>query len=53
MQPERIDRFEWRIPVGTVPGMRVPGIVFATDELMDKAVEDRDGGYEATVFFDV
>src|ERR671935_1379721 len=41
MQPERIGDFEWRIPVGTVPGMRVPGIVFATDELMDKAVEDR------------
>jgi tRNA-splicing ligase RtcB len=41
MQPERIDTFEWRIPVGTVPGMRVPGVVFATDELMEKAVEDR------------
>ena len=41
MKPERIDQFEWRIPIGTVPGMRVPGVVFATEELMDKAVEDR------------
>src|SRR5207247_10385489 len=41
MHPERIGSFEWRIPVGTVPGMHVPGVVFATEELMDKAVEDR------------
>jgi tRNA-splicing ligase RtcB len=41
MEPERIDDFTWEIPVGTVPGMRVPGVVFATKELMEKAVEDR------------
>ena len=41
MEPERIDDFTWRIPVGTVPGMRVPGVVFATKELMNKAMEDR------------
>ncbi|TMK86020.1 MAG: RtcB family protein [Actinobacteria bacterium] len=41
VRPERIDAFAWRIPVGTVPGMRVPGVVFATEELMNKAVEDR------------
>lgn len=41
MEPERIDDFTWRIPLGTVPGMRVPGVVFATRDLMDKAVEDR------------
>ncbi|HEY3208849.1 MAG TPA: RtcB family protein [Actinomycetota bacterium] len=41
MEPERIDDFTWRIPVGTVEGMRVPGVVFATKDLMDKAVEDR------------
>src|SRR5688572_16205614 len=38
---ERIGPFEWRIPEGTVPGMRVPGVVFATEELMEKAVADR------------
>ncbi|MDP9340985.1 MAG: RtcB family protein [Actinomycetota bacterium] len=41
MEPERVEPFVWRIPVGTVPGMRVPGIVFASDDLMAKAVEDR------------
>ena len=41
MEVERIDDFTWQIPVGTVPGMRVPGVVFATKELIEKAVEDR------------
>ena len=41
MEPELVDDFTWRIPVGTVPGMRVPGVVFATKELMNKAMEDR------------
>ena len=40
-QPERIGTNEWRISVGAVPGMRVPGVVFATDSLIQKAVEDR------------
>jgi tRNA-splicing ligase RtcB len=40
-QPERIGTNEWRISVGAVPGMRVPGVVFATDSLIEKAVEDR------------
>lgn len=38
---ERIGSHEWRIPVGAVPGMRVPGVVFATEELLEKAIEDR------------
>src|SRR5206468_5131668 len=41
MEPERLEPFVWRIPVGTVDGMRVPGIVFASDQLMRKAVADR------------
>jgi tRNA-splicing ligase RtcB len=41
MKVERIDDFTWEIPLGTVPGMRVPGIVFATKDLIEKAVEDR------------
>ncbi len=36
-----MEPFVWRIPVGTVDGMRVPGIVFASDDLMGKAVADR------------
>jgi tRNA-splicing ligase RtcB (3'-phosphate/5'-hydroxy nucleic acid ligase) len=38
---EKLDPFVWRIPQDTVPGMRVPGIVFATEEMAEKAVEDR------------
>jgi tRNA-splicing ligase RtcB (3'-phosphate/5'-hydroxy nucleic acid ligase) len=41
MDVERIDDYTWEIPIGTVPGMRVPGVVFATKDLMEKAVEDR------------
>lgn len=40
VDPERIEPFVWRIPVGTVQGMRVPGIVFASDDLMERAVAD-------------
>jgi tRNA-splicing ligase RtcB len=41
VEPERLEPFVWRIPVGTVEGMHVPGIVFATDGLMDQALDDR------------
>jgi tRNA-splicing ligase RtcB len=37
---EQVEPFVWRVPQGTVPGMRVPGIVFATEEMATKAVED-------------
>jgi tRNA-splicing ligase RtcB (3'-phosphate/5'-hydroxy nucleic acid ligase) len=38
---EAVEPFVWRVPQGAVPGMRVPGIVFATEEMALKAVEDR------------
>ena len=41
MKLEQVEPFVWRVPVGSVPGMRVPGIVFATEEMATKAVEDR------------
>jgi tRNA-splicing ligase RtcB len=41
MEPERIDAFSWRVPVGTVEGMRVPGVVFGTEALIERAVDDR------------
>jgi tRNA-splicing ligase RtcB len=40
VEPERVEPFVWRVPVGTVPGMRVPGVVFASEELFRKAQED-------------
>jgi tRNA-splicing ligase RtcB (3'-phosphate/5'-hydroxy nucleic acid ligase) len=41
MELERVEPFVWRVPEGAVPGMRVPGIVFATEEMAANAVEDR------------
>ena len=41
MEPRRLDKFVWEIPIGYVDGMRVPGKVFASKRLMDKAIEDR------------
>jgi len=41
MEPRRVEPFVWEVPVGTVDGMRVPGIVFASDDLIARAVDDR------------
>ena len=41
MNATRIGDHLWELPIGTVPGMRVPGRVFASKELFDKAVADR------------
>ncbi|HNI42677.1 MAG TPA: RtcB family protein, partial [Methanoregulaceae archaeon] len=30
---KRVAPFEWEVPIGTVPGMRVPGRFFLSDEL--------------------
>src|SRR5215217_9231298 len=40
-EPRRLEPSVWEVPVGSVDGMRVPGIVFASDELFARAVEDR------------
>ena len=41
MEPKQLEPFVWEVPVGTVAGMRVPGIVFGSEELIAKAVDDR------------
>jgi tRNA-splicing ligase RtcB (3'-phosphate/5'-hydroxy nucleic acid ligase) len=41
MEPRRIDEFLWEIPVGYVEGMRVPGRVFASEGLFEKARHDK------------
>jgi len=38
---EQIDENIWRIPVGYKTGMRVPGIVYASEALLIKAQEDK------------
>jgi tRNA-splicing ligase RtcB len=40
MDPRRVEPFVWEVPVGYVDGMRVPGVVFASDELFARALED-------------
>lgn len=41
MDLQPVSPYVWRIPEDASPGMRVPGIVFATEDLVRKAVEDR------------
>ncbi|HXF36107.1 MAG TPA: RtcB family protein [Actinomycetota bacterium] len=41
MEPRKVEPFVWEVPVGAVPGMRVPGIVYASDALIRKAIDDR------------
>src|SRR3989337_1305711 len=38
---ERLDNNTWRIPQKYKPGMRVPGLVFADEELLEKMKTDR------------
>ncbi len=38
---EKIDKYVWRIPRKYKPGMRVPGMVFADDDLLKKMKTDR------------
>lgn len=38
---EKIDKYSWRIPQKYKPGMRVPGIVFADEDLLKKIRTDR------------
>ena len=40
MRPRRIEEFVWEIPIDYLDGMRAPGRVFASQELLEKAVED-------------
>jgi tRNA-splicing ligase RtcB (3'-phosphate/5'-hydroxy nucleic acid ligase) len=37
---ERLDPFRWRIPASYNPEMRVPGLVYADDELIQHILED-------------
>jgi tRNA-splicing ligase RtcB (3'-phosphate/5'-hydroxy nucleic acid ligase) len=41
MDVRQVDDFVWELPVGLVDGMRVPGRIFASKRLLDKAIEDK------------
>ena len=38
---ERVDKYTWRIPQKYKPGMRVPGVIFADEDLLEKMKTDR------------
>ncbi len=38
---ERVDQYRWRIPPDAKPGMRVPAIIFADDQLMEQIRHDQ------------
>ncbi|MDP8253763.1 MAG: RtcB family protein [Candidatus Kaelpia aquatica] len=38
-QIERVDNYRWRIPRDYQEGMRVPGIVYATEDMFNKAID--------------
>lgn len=38
---ERVDQYTWKIPKGYRSGMRVPGIVLADEDLLEKIKRDR------------
>ena len=37
---KKIDEYKYLIPKGTIPCMNVPGIFYADDVLMNKAIEE-------------
>ena len=41
MEPTQIEPYIWEIPKGYVDGMNVPGRIFASKNILDKAMEDR------------
>jgi len=41
VEPTEVAPFQWEIPIGYVDGMRVPGRIFASKTLLDKALEDK------------
>jgi len=38
---EKIDDFRWRIPKSFKPGMRVPGVIYASEKMLESIFQDR------------
>jgi tRNA-splicing ligase RtcB len=38
---EKIDEFRWELPVGTIPNMKVPARIFASEKLLERMKLDR------------
>ena len=41
MVPERIDDYRWRIPKTYKPGMRVDGIIYASEKMLEDIMRDK------------
>ncbi|MBU3905077.1 MAG: RtcB family protein [Nanoarchaeota archaeon] len=41
MQLKKIDDVRWEIPIGSIPGMKVPGRIYASEKLIEKMKSDR------------
>ncbi|MFA6610572.1 MAG: RtcB family protein [Candidatus Omnitrophota bacterium] len=50
-QLERIDEYRWRIPKSHKPGMRVDGVIFANERMLETILSDRAAQQVANVAF--
>jgi len=41
IQLKKIDDIHWQIPIGSIPNMKVPGMVFASEKLLESIKKDR------------
>ncbi len=41
IQLEKIDNYRWRIPKSYKPGMRVPGLIYANEKLLESIYQDK------------
>ncbi len=48
---EKVDDYRWRIPPSYKAGMRVPGLIFASREMLDHIVEEQAPEQVANVAF--
>lgn len=48
---ERIDQFRWRLPRNTKSGMRVDGVIYASEEMIKDIVSDKSLGQVSNVAF--
>ncbi len=51
MELERVSEFLWKLPTSYKRGMRVPGLIFANEHLIEKALEDKAVEQVASVAF--
>ncbi|MFH1656140.1 MAG: RtcB family protein [Candidatus Omnitrophota bacterium] len=48
---EKIDNYRWKIPTSYKPGMKVPGIIFASESLLPEILKDKAPEQVANVAF--